>query len=56
MTSPVSDSDTTEQDRRERQLVDAVVASFADTPNERLRTVLTAMVEHLHALIREVRL
>ncbi|MDT4960575.1 MAG: hydroxyquinol 1,2-dioxygenase [Pseudonocardiales bacterium] len=56
MTSPVSDSDTTEQDRRERQLVDAVIASFADTPNERLRTVLTAMVEHLHALIREVRL
>jgi hydroxyquinol 1,2-dioxygenase len=45
-----------EQDERERQLVDAVVASLANTPDERLRTVLTAVVEHLHALIREVRL
>ena len=44
------------QDGREQQLVDAVVASFADTPDERLKTVLTALVEHLHAFIREVRL
>jgi hydroxyquinol 1,2-dioxygenase len=56
MTSPVSDSYTTEQDSRERQLVDAVVASFANTPDARLRIVLSALVEHLHALIREVRL
>lgn len=56
MTSPVSDIDATKQDRRERQLVDAVTASFANTPDVRLRTVLTAVVEHLHALIREVRL
>jgi protocatechuate 3,4-dioxygenase beta subunit len=33
-----------------------VVASLADTPDERLRTVLTAVVRHLHALVREVRL
>jgi hydroxyquinol 1,2-dioxygenase len=44
------------QDGREQQLVDAVVASFADTPDERLKTVLTTLVEHLHAFIREVRL
>jgi hydroxyquinol 1,2-dioxygenase len=41
---------------REQQLADTVVASFADTPDERLRTVLTAVVRHLHALVREVRL
>ncbi|HEU5267416.1 MAG TPA: dioxygenase [Jatrophihabitans sp.] len=47
---------TAEQDTRERQLVDAVAASFADTPDPRVKTVLTALVEHLHAFIREVRL
>jgi hydroxyquinol 1,2-dioxygenase len=52
----VSVPDTAAQGNRERQLADAVVASFAGTPDERLRTVLTAVVEHLHALIREVRL
>jgi hydroxyquinol 1,2-dioxygenase len=44
------------QGDREQQLVETVVASFADTPDERLRTVLTAVVRHLHALVREVRL
>jgi hydroxyquinol 1,2-dioxygenase len=44
------------QAQREQQLVDTVVASLADTPDERLRTVLTAVVQHLHALVREVRL
>jgi hydroxyquinol 1,2-dioxygenase len=46
----------TAQAQREQQLVDTVVASLADTPDERLRTVLTAVVRHLHALVREVRL
>ena len=41
---------------REQQLVETVVASFAETPDERLRTVLAALVRHLHALVREVRL
>jgi hydroxyquinol 1,2-dioxygenase len=44
------------QTDREQQLVETVVASFANTPDERLRTVLTAVVRHLHALVREVRL
>ena len=32
-----------------------VLASFVDTPDERLRTCLGAVVEHLHAICREVR-
>jgi hydroxyquinol 1,2-dioxygenase len=47
---------STAQAQREQQLVDTVVASLADTPDERLRTVLSAVVRHLHALVREVRL
>ena len=45
-----------DQDEREQQLTDTVVASFAGTPDERLRTVLTALTRHLHAFAREVRL
>ena len=40
----------------EQELTDAVVASFAGTPDERLRTVLSALTRHLHAFAREVRL
>jgi hydroxyquinol 1,2-dioxygenase len=32
---------------------DAVVDSFADTPDPRLRELLTALVRHLHAFVRE---
>jgi hydroxyquinol 1,2-dioxygenase len=46
----------TDQDAREQELTDTVVASFAGTPDERLRTVLTALTRHLHAFAREVRL
>ncbi len=45
-----------EQAARESGLTAEVLASLADTPDARLRTVLSAVVEHLHALIREVRL
>lgn len=41
---------------RERRLTDDVVASFAATESPRLKTVLAALVEHLHAFAREVRL
>ena len=51
-----TDAEPSIQERREQQLVDAVVASLANTPDERVRTVLTALVEHLHAFIRDVRL
>jgi len=45
-----------DQDEREQELTDSVVASFAGTPDERLRTVMTALTRHLHAFAREVRL
>jgi hydroxyquinol 1,2-dioxygenase len=41
---------------RERAVTDQVLASFAGTESPRLATVLTALVEHLHAFAREVRL
>ncbi|HEY0167381.1 MAG TPA: dioxygenase [Jatrophihabitans sp.] len=47
---------TSPQDLRERRLVEEVVASFGATADPRVRTVLTALVEHLHAFLREVRL
>jgi hydroxyquinol 1,2-dioxygenase len=56
MSSFAYESDSSEQYRRERRLTDEVVASIRSTPDERLRTILTAVIEHLHALIREVRL
>jgi hydroxyquinol 1,2-dioxygenase len=46
----------TDQDQREQELTDTVVASFAGTPDERLRTLVTALTRHLHAFAREVRL
>jgi hydroxyquinol 1,2-dioxygenase len=45
-----------DQDERERELTETVVASFAGTPDERLRMLMTALTRHLHAFAREVRL
>lgn len=42
-------------DFTEETATEAVVASFADTPDPRLRELLAATVRHLHALVREVR-
>ncbi len=47
---------STEQEARESQLVDRVVASFGDTPDPRLRELVGGLTRHLHAFIREVRL
>jgi hydroxyquinol 1,2-dioxygenase len=41
---------------REQELTDTVVASFAGTPDPRLRQLVTALTRHLHAFAREVRL
>ncbi|MDX6263121.1 MAG: hydroxyquinol 1,2-dioxygenase [Kribbellaceae bacterium] len=38
------------------ELTDAVVASFGGSENERTKTVLSALVRHLHAFAREVEL
>jgi hydroxyquinol 1,2-dioxygenase len=45
-----------EQERREADLVDRVVRSFDDCPDPRLRQVMTSLVRHLHAFLRDVRL
>ncbi len=44
------------QSAREQALTDQVVASFAGARSERFREVMTAVVRHLHAAAREVRL
>ena len=41
-------------DFTEESAADAVIESFAGTPDERLRTVLTSLVRHLHGFVREV--
>ena len=41
-------------DFTEEGAADAVVESFAGTPDERLRTILNSLVRHLHAAVREV--
>ncbi|MES2787564.1 MAG: intradiol ring-cleavage dioxygenase [Pseudomonadota bacterium] len=40
----------------EDNITQAVIASFAGTPQPRLREILTRLVQHLHAFAREVRL
>lgn len=45
-----------EQATREQSLVDTVVASFANCDDTRLRQLMQALVRHLHAFVREVRL
>jgi hydroxyquinol 1,2-dioxygenase len=45
-----------EQQAREADLVDRVVASFAGTPDPRTRELLEALTRHLHAFLCETRL
>lgn len=45
-----------EQQAREDALVDAVLESFRETPDGRLRLVLESLTRHLHAFLRETRL
>jgi protocatechuate 3,4-dioxygenase beta subunit len=47
---------SSEQAAIEQALTDEVVASFANTPDPRLRQLMEALTRHLHAFIREVRL
>jgi hydroxyquinol 1,2-dioxygenase len=41
-------------DFTEETAADAVIGSFAATPDDRLRTVLTSLVRHLHGFVRDV--
>lgn len=45
-----------EQQAREEQLIELVLASFDGTESPRLKLVVRALVRHLHALMREIRL
>lgn len=40
----------------EENITDAVIARFANTPDPRLKEILTALVRHLHAFARDVNL
>jgi hydroxyquinol 1,2-dioxygenase len=40
----------------EHNITDAVVARFADTPNPRVKEIITSLVQHLHAFARETKL
>lgn len=42
-------------DLDENAALEAVLASFADTPDDRTRQILEAITRHLHALVRELR-
>ncbi len=45
-----------EQAAREQDVIERVVASFANCPDPRLRQVMKSLTRHLHAFIRDVRL
>ncbi|GAA2219579.1 protocatechuate 3,4-dioxygenase subunit beta [Nonomuraea monospora] len=47
---------TAEQEAREEAVIAQVLGSFAGCADERLRTVIQALVRHAHAFVREVRL
>jgi hypothetical protein len=44
---------TTEHDDNDARLTEQVVASFASTPDARLRTLMQSLVRHIHAFVRE---
>jgi hydroxyquinol 1,2-dioxygenase len=52
----MTDTVSAEQERREADLVERVVRSFDDCPDPRLKQLMTSLVHHLHAFVREVRL
>ena len=44
------------RDFDEHSITDAVVARFADTPDPRLKQIVTSLVRHAHDFVREVEL
>ncbi|GII24074.1 intradiol ring-cleavage dioxygenase [Planosporangium mesophilum] len=52
----MTDTVSVEQQARESDLVDRVLRSFDDCTDPRLKQVMQALVRHLHAFVREVRL
>jgi hydroxyquinol 1,2-dioxygenase len=56
MTETTTHTISAEQSRREQELTDRVLASFENTPDDRLKQLMQALTKHLHAFVREVRL
>jgi hydroxyquinol 1,2-dioxygenase len=56
MTDHTTDPVSSEQQAREAELVDKVVASFEGASDARLKELMQAATRHLHAFLREVRL
>ena len=56
MPSGCSVSKDPELDFTEKTAAAAVVASFTNTPDDRLKDLLSALVTHLHSFVRETRL
>lgn len=54
--NPSTEQAAREQAAREQALVDTVLGSFGESPNARLKEVMKAVVRHVHAAAREVRL
>ncbi|MDH6219532.1 intradiol ring-cleavage dioxygenase [Streptomyces pseudovenezuelae] len=52
----MTDTVSAEQERREADLVERVARSFDDCTDPRLKQLMTSLVHHLHAFVREVRL
>ena len=44
------------RDLTEQNIPEAVIETLADTKDPRLKTIMTALVKHLHGFIREVEL
>jgi hydroxyquinol 1,2-dioxygenase len=44
------------RDLNEASITDAVVSRFADTPDSRLRQIMTSLVRHVHAFVKDVQL
>ncbi|HZV11161.1 MAG TPA: dioxygenase, partial [Novosphingobium sp.] len=38
------------------ELTEAVIAAMADAPDPRLRQIMTSLIRHVHAVVRETRL
>lgn len=55
MSRPTIDAATTAA-HRQQAVTDEVLASFDNTPDPRLRTIMHSLVQHLHAFAREVHL
>lgn len=56
MTEATTQTDeASDQARREEQLIQNVLRSFENSPNERLKEIAQSLTRHLHAFMREVR-